>query len=73
MLMKIGEVANKYGISHRSLHYWESVGILKSSRAENDHRYYDEDNLLKIKQIALLRKLRLPIPSIQEIFASNEL
>ena len=73
MLMKIGDVTGKFGISHRSLHYWESVGILKSSRAGNDYRYYDEENLLKIKQIVLLRKLRMPIPSIQEIFTSNEL
>jgi len=73
MLMKIGDVTGKFGISHRSLHYWESVGILKSSRADNDYRYYDEQNLLKIKQIVLLRKLRLSIPSIQEIFTSDKL
>jgi DNA-binding transcriptional MerR regulator len=72
-LMKIGDVTNKFGISHRSLHYWESVGILKSTRAENDYRYYDEKNLIIIKQIVLLRKLRLSIPSIQEIFTSSEL
>lgn len=40
---------------------------------ENDYRYYDDENLLKIKQIVLLRKLRLSIPSIQEIFTSSEL
>lgn len=73
MLMKIGEVTSKFGISHRSLHYWESVGILKSSRAENDYRYYDEENLLKIKQIMMLRKLRLSIPSIQEIFTFEKI
>ena len=73
MLMKIGDVTNKFGISHRSLHYWESAGILKSSRGENDYRFYDEENMQKIKQIMLLRKLRLSIPSIQEIFTSNEL
>ncbi|MCL2487516.1 MAG: MerR family transcriptional regulator [Oscillospiraceae bacterium] len=72
-LMKIGDVTSKFGISHRSLHYWESAGILKSSRAENDYRYYDGENLLKIRQIVLLRKLRLSIPSIQEIFTSDEL
>lgn len=73
MLMKIGDVTNKFGISHRSLHYWESAGILQSIRAENDYRYYDEENLLKIKQIVLLRKLRISIPSIQEIFTSDKL
>jgi len=70
--MKIGTVTSKFGISHRALHYWENAGILKSIRAENDYRYYDEENLRKIKQIVLLRKLRLPIPSIQEIFTSEE-
>jgi len=73
MLMKIGDVTNKFGISHRSLHYWESAGILKSTRADNDYRYYDEENLTKIRQIVLLRKLRLSIPSIQEIFTTSEL
>ena len=72
-LMKIGDVTNKFGISHRSLHYWESAGILQSIRAENDYRFYDEENLLKIKQIVLLRKLRISIPSIQEIFTSDRL
>lgn len=73
MLMKIGDVTNKIGISHRSLHYWENVGILESSRGENDYRYYNEENMRKIKQIVILRKLRLSIPSIREIFTSNEL
>ena len=73
MLMKIGDAANQFGISHRALHYWEGVGILRSSRAENDYRYYDEENLQKIRQIVLLRKLRLSIPSIQEIFQSEDL
>jgi len=71
--MKIGDVTNKFGISHRSLHYWESAGILKSSRGENDYRFYDKENMQKIKQIVFLRKLRLSIPSIQEIFTSDEL
>ncbi|WP_310604428.1 MerR family transcriptional regulator [Anaerosporobacter sp.] len=73
MLIKIGDVTNRFGISHRSLHYWENAGILKSTRSENDYRYYDDENIQKIKQIVLLRKLRLSIPSIQEIFTSDEL
>lgn len=73
MLMKIGDVTTKFGISHRALHYWESAGILKSTRGENDYRYYDEENMQKIRQIVILRKLRLSIPSIQVIFSSDEL
>ncbi len=73
MLMKIGDITNKFGISHRSLHYWEDAGILNCTRGENGYRYYDEENIRRIKQIVLLRKLRLSIPSIHAIFTSEEM
>lgn len=73
MLMKIGDITNKFGISHRSLHYWEDAGILSCTRGENGYRYYDEENIRRIKQIVLLRKLRLSIPSIHAIFTSEEM
>lgn len=73
MLLKIGEAAAQYELSNRTLRYWEEEGILKSIRMENGYRYYDEDNILRIKQIMMLRKLRLPIQDIHQIFVSNEL
>ena len=73
MLVKIGEVASRYDISNRTLRYWEETGILNSIRLENDYRYYDDANILKIRQIIMLRKLRLPIQAIQSIFLTSEL
>ncbi len=73
MLVKIGEVASRYDISNRTLRYWEEAGILTSIRLENGYRYYDEANILKIRQIIMLRKLRLPIQDIQRIFVTSEL
>jgi DNA-binding transcriptional MerR regulator len=72
-MIKIGEAAAKYDISNRTLRYWEEAGILESCRMENGYRYYDELNIKKIRQIKLLRKLRLPIQDIQRIFVSGEL
>jgi len=71
MLMKIGDVTNKFGVSHRSLHYWEDMGIIKSARSENDYRYYDGQNQQKIRQILVLRKLRLPLKQIIMVLESN--
>ena len=71
MLMKIGDITSKFGMSRRSLHYWENIGIIKSSRAENDYRYYDEENQQKIKQILILRKLRLPLKQIIMVLESK--
>jgi DNA-binding transcriptional MerR regulator len=73
MLVKIGEIAARYDISNRTLRYWEEEGILSSIRMENGYRYYDDHNILKIKQIIMLRKLRLPIQDIHSIFLSREL
>lgn len=71
MLMKIGDIADKFGISHRSLRYWEEAGIVKSSRTENGYRYYDEENQQKISRILILRKLRLPLKQIMMVLESD--
>lgn len=71
-MLKIGEAAALYGVSNRTLRFWEDAGLLKSSRMENDYRYYDAQNLKRIEQILLLRKIDLPIRDIQRIFATGE-
>ena len=75
MLIKIGDAALKFNLSNRTLRYWEEAGILSSIRLENGYRCYDEENIKRIKQIMMLRKLRMPIQDIQRIYTakSNEL
>jgi len=70
-MLRIGEVAKTYGISNRTLRYWEDVGVLKSTRAENGYRYYDDENVARINQIVLLRKLKMPIADIEQIFIAD--
>jgi len=70
-MLRIGEVAKQYGISNRTLRYWEDVGVLKSIRAENGYRYYDDDNAARINHIVLLRKLKMPIADIERIFIAD--
>lgn len=72
-MQRIGEVATTYDVSNRTLRYWEETGILKSCRMDNGYRYYDDNNISRIKQIIMLRKLNLPIQDIHSIFTSGEL
>ncbi|WDV47357.1 MerR family transcriptional regulator [Clostridiaceae bacterium M8S5] len=72
-MMKIGEVSKTFNISNRTLRYWEDKNILKSIRAENGYRFYDDNSIKSIKQIVLLRKLNVPIGDIECIFKSQEL
>ena len=70
-MLRIGEAAKTYGISNRTLRHWEDVGVLKSTRAENGYRYYDNENVARINQIVLLRKLKMPIADIERIFVAD--
>ncbi|MDD4474252.1 MAG: MerR family transcriptional regulator [Eubacteriales bacterium] len=70
--MRINEVVDVYGISSRTLRYYEQVGILWSSHPNNkSQRYYDTDALERLKQIIVLRKLQIPIKDIVIIFKSE--
>lgn len=72
MLIKISDAAAKFEVSNRTLRYWEENGILSSVRMENGFCYYDEENIQKIKQIVLLRKLRMHIHEIHRFFVAKD-
>ena len=71
-MIRIGEAAKKFDISNRTLRHWEDMGILISTRRSNDYRYYDNDNMARINQIVLLRKLKMPIADIERIFITGD-
>lgn len=73
MLMKIGDVTQLTGLSHRTLRFWEESGILKSIRMENGYRYYDPGNMARIAQIRFLRSIEVPIADIKRIMQSQRL
>jgi len=68
-LIKIRDISNKYDISARTLRYYEDMGLLTSIRT-NDYAYrlYDEDAIIKLEQILVLRKFNISIKDIQLIF-----
>lgn len=40
--MRIGELAERTGVSRRSLRYYEQQGLISAARAANGYREYDE-------------------------------
>ncbi|MDJ1130542.1 MerR family transcriptional regulator [Streptomyces iconiensis] len=49
--MRIGELAERVGVSPRSLRYYEQQGLLSPSRDINGHREYDEVTLDRARNI----------------------
>lgn len=71
-LTRINEVVNIFGISSRTLRYYEQAGILYSKHPDNkSQRYYDAAALELLKQIIVLRKLQIPIKDIAAIFKNE--
>lgn len=71
-LTRINEVVDSYGVSSRTLRYYEEMGLLWSSHPDNkSQRYYDINALERLKQIIVLRKLQIPIKDIVTIFKSE--
>src|SRR6056297_2951779 len=66
--MKIGEIANLFDVSTRTVRYYEEVGLLISHRdPDSQYRYYDERSSERLKKILVLRELGLSLNDIKII------
>lgn len=71
-LHTISQLSEKFNISTRTLRYYEKLGLISSIRKEESaYRTYDEDTIMRIQQIIILRKLRIPLKQIGEILKSD--
>jgi DNA-binding transcriptional MerR regulator len=62
---KVGELAAATGLTVRTLHYYEEIGLLVASgRTEAGHRLYDDADVERLYRICLLRRLGLPLGEI---------
>lgn len=68
MKMKIHEVAMLTGISVRTLHYYDQIGLLHPGEVtETGYRLYDGNDLELLQQILFFRELSFPLKDIKEI------
>lgn len=66
--MKINEVAKLTGVTVRTLHYYDQIGLLKPSRiTEAGYRLYDREALAALQQILFFRELDFPLQEIRAI------
>ncbi len=70
MEQSITAVSARYGISPRTLRYWEQIGLIESQRREDyAYRTYTEETLQRIGQILILRRLRLPLSEVAQVLS----
>lgn len=72
--MQIKEFADFTGVSVRTLHYYDEIGLLTPACVDRStlYRYYDEENLLRMQEILFYRELDFSLKRIGEILASAD-
>ena len=72
MKMLIKEFADFTGVSVRTLHYYDEIGLLLPAVVDRytGYRFYDENSLLRMQEILFYRELDFSLKSIGEILSS---
>lgn len=74
MKLKIKDFAALTGVSARTLHYYDEIGLLRPSEVDEEtgYRFYNEKSLLRMQEILFYRELDFSLKSISEILSSPD-
>jgi DNA-binding transcriptional MerR regulator len=69
----VGEVARRAGVTVRTLHHYDAVGLLvPSARSAAGYRLYSEADLERLRHVLFYRELGFGLDQIAEILADPE-
>lgn len=66
--MKVKEIADLVGISVRTLHHYDQIGLLIPDKTtEAGYRVYSDENLETLQQILFFRELGFPLKKLKRL------
>src|SRR3990172_4234112 len=72
-MFTVKQLSKMAGITSRTLHYYDEIGLLKPSRVgDNGYRYYGEESVLRLQQILFYRELDIPLEDIKKIIGRRD-
>ena len=71
--MTVKEVSKLTGVSIRTLHYYDEIGLLPPSKiTDSGYRLYNDVALEQLQQILLFRQLEFPLKDIKKIITDKD-
>lgn len=68
MSWSIVEVARHAGVSSRTLRHYDDLGLVPPAYVgSNGYRYYEQEQLLRLQEVLVLRELGLPLEAIRRV------
>ncbi len=68
----IKQVSEISGVSVRTLHHYDEIGILSPQKSENGYRYYSEEDMSLLQTILFYKYLGFSLGQIRELIGKNE-
>ncbi len=73
MRLSVSEAAKRAGVSVRTLHYYDEIGLLKPSETtQAGYRFYDDGAMASLQQILFYRELGVPLEQIRRILSAPD-
>ncbi len=70
--LKVGEIARRTGVSIRTLHYYDEIGLLSPSlHSESGHRLYAANDVERLQQIKSMQQLGFSLQEINECLSQS--
>ena len=67
-MFTVGELAKLTGVTVRTLHHYDELGLVRpSQRSEAGYRLYTDRDVLRLQQVLLFRELGLPLDEIAAV------
>lgn len=71
--MHIGELAERVGLSLRSLRHWDEIGLVSASgRSDGGFRLYTDADETKVRFVMLMKPLGFSLEEIAELIAARD-
>ena len=65
MAFTVGELSKLTGVTVRTLHHYDEIGLCRpSQRTATGYRMYDDADVLRLQQVLVLRELGMPLSEI---------
>ena len=69
LIKKVSEIS---GVSVRTLHHYDEIGLLSPKKSENGYRYYSEDDMSFLQMILFYKYLGFPLKQIKELLKQED-
>ena len=72
-MFTVKQLSKLAGVTPRTLHHYDEIGLLKPSRVgDNGYRYYGDESVLRLQQILFYRELDIPLEDIKKIMGRRD-